>query len=135
MKVSELTGEQLDYWVAKAIGCSVERANMGPGWIVATAGMGARVTGLPLNNPMHWSPSQDWVQGGPLIESMRISIWHRSPNDYASTSYWAASAGFERPEANAVRFLLVGTTPLEAAMRAVVALVYGEQVPDAPAVG
>lgn len=114
MKVNELTGEQLDYWVARALGYAVERANIGTGWTVVAPGMGARVTGLPLSNPMHWAPSQDWAQGGPIIERERINVIRLG-------GAWAAAAGDYVPAFDNDPMPGTGQTALIAAMRACVA--------------
>lgn len=58
MKTSELTGAQLDYWVARAEG-------MEPS----------------VDSQMRFMPSSDWAHGGPIIERERIDYQHRPVPD------------------------------------------------------
>lgn len=69
MKVSELEGADLDYWVAIAIGMK--------NYIYP--GTGRR-----------YSPSSDWSQGGPIIERERMSIRSVTPMD---TQVWYVELG------------------------------------------
>lgn len=120
MKTAELTGAQLDYWVAKALGWKPD----------LTVYRGERVTivgGVPapfeLDGPSYdcFAPSTEWGQGGPLIELKRISL---QPIDFFSLKWSALVEGGEPYEAQR------GTTALQAAMRAFVASKYGDEVPD-----
>jgi hypothetical protein len=64
MKTSELTGAQLDYWVAKAEGKTPT-----------------------VDDQMRFMPASDWSQGGPIIERERIGLafgkaeWFAEGND------------------------------------------------------
>lgn len=107
-KVSELEGAELDYWVAKALGgntriqfrvCYIEKVC--GGWI-------------------KYSPSTDWSQGGPIIESADISL------DTLLT-------GKNRKCASISGKFYGGPTCLIAAMRAYVTAKFGETVDDSQA--
>ncbi|MDM0024091.1 phage protein NinX family protein [Variovorax saccharolyticus] len=110
MKTSELAGSQLDLWVAKADG----RVN-------------AFIS--PLKVDVVWDPdcdeafmpSSDWADGGPIIESERISVIPGETNQVGPlVDGWIAEARGARA--------MDGPTPLIAAMRAYVASKFGEDV-------
>jgi hypothetical protein len=106
MLISELTPEQLDYWVAQAQG--LETFSGDDGHLYYHPGHN-----LP---PRRWNPSRYWSQGGPIIEQQRIDLnW-----DTEGTTEWSASID---PDV-----LCHGPNVLEAAMRAFVTLKFGEQV-------
>lgn len=110
MKVYELEGAWLDYWVAKAEGINVEmlRAKNGSPSIVRE----------PKPGGQWFNFSTDWSQGGPIIERERIDVTaHENGND------WVAQSDSEWR-------WFVGPTPLIAAMRCFVASKFGEEVPD-----
>lgn len=116
MKTSELTGDKLDYWVAKA-----------QGWVhrVTTEHMAKR----GFDEPFYWRipskgfcsqyhPSANWQQCGELIEKFDIElVYHPRSSGFRSRS------GISGP-------FFHGSTPQEAICRAVVASVYGEEVND-----
>lgn len=107
MKTSELTGAQLDYWVARA-----------EGYAASLQGGHLRISrrgGLDLAE-LGYSPSTEWAHGGPIIERERIAI---IPNE--GCAEWFAGWPPGR--------LWIGPTPLIAAMRAFVVSRYGEGVP------
>lgn len=113
MKVAKLEGAELDYWVAMALGYGAD--------------------GIPVNgsrpNYRHpelgwfslWCPSADWVQAGPIIEQyLIICLW-----DGAEHFKWWAS-----PQVNDDDILIHGETYLIAAMRCLVEMKFGEEVPN-----
>lgn len=117
MKVSELTGTALDYWVAKIEGLDIELGQDGKfhGSICDHTG----------EDWYHFSPSTQWHFAGPIIEregiapapvagKIGISMW----------SAWLPFANTEPPK------YMYGGTALEAAMRAYVASKFGEEVAD-----
>lgn len=114
MKVSELEGARLDYFVARAEG---ERAIFEDG-----------VCKYHYDDEhgtwdASWRPSTDWAIGGPLIERRMISVKWRGP--VADGEKWRART------ANADRTEMVnsaGPTPLTAAMRCLVIAKMGEEV-------
>lgn len=110
MKVSELTGAALDYWVARAelaefVGQPVDEETK--------TEIAAKLGSAP------YSPSTEWAQGAPIIEREHISV------DYYQDGYWIASVGgiASIPDGH-------GPTPLVAAMRAYTASKFGQEVPD-----
>lgn len=107
MQAAELSGEQLDYWVGRARGVEIFRAN-----------------GQLLYHPGHnlparpWRPSHYWSQGGPIIEELKIDLnW-----DTEGTREWSASID---PDV-----LAHGRHVLEASMRACVISVFGSELAD-----
>jgi hypothetical protein len=115
MKVSDLEGALLDYWVAKAAG--LHPIPNEPRGFFYWIDDGAACSGW-------WSPSTIWSQGGPLIEREQITI-------IDCAIKWVAMVrqtwGWDGPWS---KFEAAGPTPLVAAMRAYVASKYGEEVPD-----
>lgn len=108
-KVSELEGAELDYWVAKAekIPAHVEAGKF-PKCIRDDAEID------PGEEPgdFIFDPSSDWDYGGPIIQKRCIGS--------EGESAWAWKDG--------VCIGYIGTSQLEAAMRVVVALEYGDEV-------
>lgn len=124
MKVSELTGTQLDYWVAKAAGI---RVAIPPIWRDCAEPGYARtkdIKAFPFGPPAY-SPSTDWMLGGPIIEREQMHLIPPEPADQCADPRWLAHIG--RPEA---AWQGNGPTPLIAAMRAFVALKFGDEVVD-----
>lgn len=112
MKVEELVGAKLDYWVAKAEGLQIELGQDGKfhGYIFRPDEDG--------NDDWYiYSPSTDWSQGGPIIEAADISID-------------TIQAGKDRKAASISGKFYVGPTCLIAAMRAFVASRFGVEVDD-----
>lgn len=121
MKVSELQGAELDYWVAKADGVQL-MPQMPP-----------RMADCWDRDECDWctySPSTEWMQGGPIIERDRISVLAQVTM-YSGVAInrvdrtWEAEVG-DQPR-------VAGPTPLIAAMRAYVARKFGPEVSDTPA--
>lgn len=107
MKVSELTLDQLDYWVARARGIEV--------WYPKDANHLVYVAN-PKLPPRKWSPTRFWSQGGPILEEARTDLnWNTEGNEL-----WSASV---EPDV-----LTQGATVLEAAMRAYVVSRFGPEV-------
>jgi hypothetical protein len=115
MKTVELTGALLDYWVARATELSRPRIEFGYCRIDWNNFSDTRDEWGELSET--FSPSTDWEQGGPIIESFDGHIWH-------SGSLIAKIGG--------KRIHMVGKTILIASMRAKVASVYGNELPDKP---
>ena len=107
MNVKELTPDQIDYWVARALNIQIIPAEGESGYLYHPR------PGAPARK---WSPSRQWGQGGPLIERFRVDLnW-----DWEQSSEWTASM---EPDINAQ-----GATILEAAMRAFIISRLGEEV-------
>lgn len=125
MKVSELSGALLDYWV----GC----ANNGKGFIgrIAEYTDGKRHCVVPdgVRGESGWTgsriyaPSSDWAIGGHFIERQGIYILNYFAHPKPDTELvWTAEIRGSESYA--------GPTPLVAAMRAFVGSKFGEEVPD-----
>jgi hypothetical protein len=123
MKVSELQGALLDYWVGRATQMDVKLD--GDGTIQNRQVCWSSVNpwnGADMPSCDRYSPSAWWTHGGPVIERHRIMVtwvsgdtdddvlWHATADEYA-TVHCAES-------------------PLVAAMRSLVASRYGEEVPE-----
>ena len=130
MKVSDLTGAALDYWVARADGFlggtvseAVDAFNGEREPIVFTTSNGTlRVA--KEESVVDWLPSTDWSQGGPIMQRALISVLHGPVDDPNGVDYWT---GFIRPSDDEG---FDGETPLVAAMRAFIASKFGNEVPD-----
>lgn len=113
-KVSELTGVELDYWVAKAQGHERVRLNLKGEYGNRTFYVDhVDVVGVGL-----YKPSSSWAQGGPIIEREGITITLGIQNP------WLAHFG------DVNKSVGFGETPLIADMRCYVASVYGEYVSE-----
>ena len=114
MKVSEMEGADLDYWVAKAIGAEVHQ--MAYDYPIATYN---GYTG-------GWQFSRVWSEGGPLIEEYRVNLATIQDIDLPGWSASCQKSGYMM----GVTAEELGDTPLQAACRSIVASVYGDGVPD-----
>ena len=120
MKVSELSGVTLDWWVAKADGLS-PKTETGV-CIVYPPSDGDGEEGLTF-----YEPSLKWSHGGPIIERMSIERERQSSADGMDAG-WSASV--EPTTKNPDPPWLWGETQLIASMRAYVASKYGDEVPE-----
>jgi len=105
MKTSELTGITLDYAVAKCEGLDLLESE---GWQYSDD----EGTRRP------YTPSTNWVQGGPIIEREKIRLdcaWSPGP--------WEGCCKID-----GVTSWTEGPTPLIAAMRCFVASKFGEEI-------
>lgn len=128
MKVSELTGAMLDYWVAQAEDMQHVRINRDAE--PHACFMWEHERGLCSGD--EWRPSGNWRQGGPIIERERVdwisvgTEWKAGFNAELDSSGYGSSLvqwiAFEHEQ--------LGSTPLVAAMRAYVAAKFGNEVPD-----
>lgn len=106
MKVSELEGAKLDYWVGRAEGVlDVDCAAL-------------------LVDSKPYFPSTKWAQGGPIIEREEIAI---APLKQINGEDGWAATGLQMQDRD---FSIWGPTPLIAAMRCLVASKFGDEVPD-----
>lgn len=113
MKVSELEGAELDYWVARAEALPVVRLECGDGFECYP-------DEAPLSAGYYYKFSRSWADGGPLIERDGISILQTGFH-----SGWVAHV-----QDKGGRQHYNGPTALIAAMRCFVGELYGEEVPD-----
>lgn len=118
MKVQELTGGLLDYWVAKAQGDREIRLNDGR----------CEARFHPNFEFSPYSPSAAWMHGGPIIERERINIlkFDHPEQPWVAVihnvdEHWIDTTWFDED--------WKGQTPLIAAMRAYVASKFGDEVP------
>lgn len=118
MRVSELEGALLDYWVARADNLPKPRVDDGFCWIEEPACDGDPAGALEAA----FAPSTDWAQCGPIIERAKIHLVPAAAGDRAS---WTGSV-----PAGASTIEQVGESPLIAAMRAFVASHFGDTVAD-----
>jgi len=131
-KVSELTGAELDYWVAKASKAWEWGHEIYPTMTLDPTFNGARVITysddrkeciLTPSNPMRqdpqrFNPSENWLIGGIIIQQFRIPICP------CIDGSWYAEYSTDGENVYETR----GGTPLIAAMRAYVASKYGQEV-------
>jgi len=104
MKVAELDGTHLDYWV-----------------LYATMPAGVKVCGMPMPY------STSWEHGGPIIERERIVTFPDGQGGWASFVQENPRCGYvDTTACDEMR----GPTYLVAAMRAYVASKFGDDVPD-----
>lgn len=108
MKVSELNGTALDWAVAL-----VEKELAPLGGQVHVVNGELRVYEDTSDEP--WSPSTNWAQGGPLIEWRMVTVGPTNYEGYEAYPY---------PKESSQPYW--GNTPLEAAMRCVVASNLGD---------
>jgi hypothetical protein len=121
VKVAELEGALLDYWVALAGKWPRPRIDDGLCWIDVPACDGDPGGALDAA----FSPSADWEVAGPIIEREHIMV-DPPGGAHGTQNEWAASV------LKSSGPLQWGSTALEAAMRAFVAARFGEEVEDAP---
>lgn len=107
VKVSEATNIQLDWMVAKACGASADTLE-------------SYVDGLRCIGEGDYCT--DWSQGGPIIERewLHVEPW---PNESAEDRRWSCTQ-YDLP----IPTVMMGPTPLIAAMRCFVASRLGEEV-------
>jgi Protein of unknown function (DUF2591) len=123
MKTAELSGALLDYWVARAEGIEHPRAlrKMAPDFIMVP--YKSEDEEGPITRYRTFNPSEDWSQGGPIIERERPTL---EPGlHYGRGNTWK---GWIRNESGFHH--AYGQTALVAAMRAYVASKFGDEVPD-----
>lgn len=129
-RVADLAGGLLDYWVGRAEGIPAGQLHLSP---VANSDVVLCVLiFMPLsrllppsdNELVSYCPSQSWGQGGKLIEKHNISVEYGCGGDQP----WQSEIGFERNLTDG--WVTFGSRPLIAAMRALVASVYGDTVEE-----
>lgn len=123
-RVADLTGAELALWVARAVGM-IPRGNAMGYWVVNPS-KGNLFSGYIGDeagalSPL-FAPHEDWSQGGPLIEKHGIVVTNTLP--------WAPWHACTDHSIYVDNDWIAGSTHLIAAMRALVASVYGESVPD-----
>jgi len=127
-KVVELRGAELDFWVAKAQGCDPEMQD-GECWLIKRREISTAMPSWPVSTTADWNrtcitgiqyrPSQDWFDGGPIIDTKVMSLCLENAEE--DELRWSAYV-------DSNPYLISGRTALEAAMRAFVFSVFGEEV-------
>ena len=112
MKVTELEGALLDYWVARAEELALPLIRGGVCYVM-----------LWPESECEFQPSMNWSVCGPIIEREKIDLRYR--HDVAGAMRGMV---FAQPRYKGKKFS--GPSPLIAAMRAYVASKFGEEVPD-----
>lgn len=122
MKVAELTGTGLNYWVAKA-SCFdpvyQHEGAEGPRVCINRYIDHGELVSVPL---WTFKPSVDWSHGGQIVEREKINLECPRGDQWHANIWLGKGAGVF-----AVGF---GPTALIAAMRAYVASRFGDEVPD-----
>ncbi|MCM2537697.1 DUF2591 domain-containing protein [Burkholderia glumae] len=135
MKVGELSGVALDYWVARAngAGSDVSKLKSGESWCAietvpnAIKPFPACVLGHKVGRGKHPSrnrwfyPSTVWNDGGPILARERIDLLAAAGD---------ADSWFAQTVSRDVVISYFGPTILVAAMRVFVAKRFGPEVPD-----
>jgi len=134
MKVAELEGEALAEWVARAAGYPVQKDS------------GTLTVELPFNpwvasfGPHGFRPDLNWSQGGPLLDRFEVCIGRGESSEYEVIRE-PFDGDSPRPGRRIDRRYAIarlfgredkhqGDTALIAGCRAIVASVYGAEVPD-----
>ena len=118
MKVVDLDGVALDYWVAIADG-------WGPVWYVVEGGPLRESVAVAHPNRtaiLGYAPSTDWSLGGPIIERKGITLRFRGAD---LRGRWSARA-VNVDHSSIIE--VFGPAPLIAAMRCFVGSRFGEEV-------
>lgn len=117
MKVSELSGAALDYWVAQAEGVKVAIPSIWKDCEEPCYAEKRHIRTFPWGPPSY-EPSKDWAIGGPILEDNAIGVIA------ISDAEWLACEQSTHFQARGPSYLIAG-------MRARVMATYGEEVPDA----
>ena len=124
MKVAELEGVLLDYWVARAEDLLHPHIDDGLCWVEEPACDGDPAGTLDTA----FTPASDWAVGGPIIEREDYCLPRVNTN--VGTLHHGGYAA-----STPAGFCFYGKTPLIAAMRACVADKFGEEVSDEATTG
>jgi len=125
MRVSELEGGELDYWVAQAEGLKKPNINYYPDTDTGTDRYFCSVVDESATKHFGqeyrkgFRPSKEWAIAGEIIDRENISVVFVKPHYIWD---WAAGTGSGGQE--------FGNTALEAAMRAYVNKKFGDYVED-----
>ncbi len=126
VRVADLSGALLDLWVARAEGkCYTQNPGVWGNALINDLGR-LSISKNSWDCARYFEPSKNWGHGGPIIQSVGISI--------APVTTWAMGPSWEArmPQSAGLRFH--DESPLVAAMRAYVASRFGDVVDkvDAP---
>ena len=112
MKTSELTGTALDWAVAKCEGIVLHHAIQPHGYL--------EILFNETNGGDVFTPSNDWAQGGPIIERESLQLLNEVKGGHFAMR-WRRNEGYGK-------HVGYGPTPLIAAMRCYVASKLGDEV-------
>lgn len=115
MKVSDLSGSELDWWAAKANGLAPLR--------VYDSGAEPSVYIEAHGERIRFQPSARYLDAHPLIQKAAIRLGTVDTNPISHFAYKLGAEG-------KMECQHAGRTGAEAAMRTFVALTYGEELPD-----
>lgn len=132
-RVADLTGAQLDYWVARAEGIPAEQLTIRRVQrSTDTHCIKGQLVGrlyLPRWEVLNYST--DWVQGGPLIEKYRVrhlgELSRLEWNVYFGAQFKVVGNHTVKKHSGARGD---GATPLQAICRAVVRAAFGDEVEE-----
>lgn len=126
-RVADLAGAELALWVARACGLGVT-TNDTHRWVSDCDTMLGYIG--DDYRTLQWIPHEDWAQGGPLIEKHCVAVTPIILAGGEGWEKWEANvwAGKARNPGGYLPMNFYGETALIAAMRALVASVYGETV-------
>jgi hypothetical protein len=124
MRVAELTGAHLDYWVARAEGIPAHRLRVLP----VQRSKNAHCVHLDPNGQAVgvWNYSTDWEHGGPLVDKYRIDLEALSAPVFWRAELFSRDASFTGGEWCSDD----GDTALQAICRAVVRAAFGDEVEE-----
>lgn len=125
MKTSELTGDQLDYWVARAEGHEKVVMRDGRPCMELSEITPGMKPGFHLYIRVR-NYSSDWYFGGPIIERERIKLMPTIP----TAETWHATKCSSVNLADMIVWRGKADTPLVAAMRCYVRSKFGDEVPN-----
>ncbi len=117
IQTKDLTGAALDWAVATAEGLTIDNLMGGAVWAWTKDALTGEDEYVSI-----FGPSTAWVQGGPIIEREILALIRRPDGSWTADNFSVLT----RPQ-----HLLIGPTPLIAAMRCFVASKLGEGV-DVP---
>lgn len=123
MKTSELTGAQLDYWVARA------ECLLGPMQRHFFKTYAIRDGACRAHSEaVAWRPSADWAVGGPIIEREGIVVLNYSHEGGRASAFAIGTDAYIDVHGSDAE--ATGPTHLIAAMRCYVQSKFGKEVPD-----
>lgn len=127
MNTSELTGELLALWVAKAQNYTVDMHTDRDGIVYSVKTPGEFIGYIGGGHAQQFAPHEDWAQAGPIIERWHINLECEQDTDGRSAMrdvFWRASILVTARDSWGE-----DKSPLVAAMRAFVRSKFGKEVP------
>ena len=123
---NELIGWRLDQAVAKACGYGYDTSKSSMVVFEIATNISTLEEGCTIFRDggfLHYSPSTNWVHGGPIIEREDIELWKWKGDN---GNYWCAHVQGWSADTDAKES--IGDTPLVAVMRAFVSAKMGAEV-------